>query len=158
MAPDLLEKLRPASFAENFATEPPKATKQHTPKRQPQRSGPADPASPAIRAPAAAPSTELRKTELIGLTDDGRMVLWSTENVRPVSAFATTKRGYIDGGHFVIEWKGHAITVHCGNYDSTPQSGLISVQFMCNGARSVPMRRGRSSRCCSAKSSLIPRM
>ena len=79
------------------------------------------------RAKALA-TTEPRMTELIGLTADGRKVLWSTDWVRPVSAFETSDGGrWIKSGHYVIDWKGHAITVHCGNCaDET-----VSVQFMC---------------------------
>jgi hypothetical protein len=55
-----------------------------------------------------------RTTELIGMDTDGRMYLWSTGEVRPVSAFEVD--GYfIKDGHYVIQWRDHAITVHCGN-------------------------------------------
>lgn len=86
---------------------------------------------------ASAP-IEPRKTELIGLTEDGRKVLWSTGMVRPVSTFETSAGGkWIKSGHYVIDWKGHAITVHCGNV----ADGTVSVQFMCMGLSSISMSR-----------------
>ncbi len=79
-----------------------------------------------------------RTTELIGLTTDGRKVLWSTGEVRPISAFETSDGGrWIKSGHYVIDWQGHAITVHCGNYID----GRVSVQFMCGALGSVGMER-----------------
>lgn len=81
---------------------------------------------------------ETRTTELIGLTTDGRKVLWSTGEVRPVSAFETTAGGrWIKNGHYVIDWQGHAITVHCSNY----LDGQVGVQFMCGEVGSVGMDR-----------------
>ena len=45
---------------------------------------------------------------------------------------------WIESGHYVIEWKGHAITVHCGNFID----GTISVLFMCSRSdRALSMRR-----------------
>lgn len=84
--------------------------------------------------PAPAP----RKTELIGLTADGRLVLWDTGMVQPISRFETTDGGlWIQGGHYVIEWKGHAITVHCGNFTN----GDVSVLFMCSRLDALAMPR-----------------
>jgi hypothetical protein len=65
---------------------------------------------------------------LIGLTDDGRMVLWSTGDVQPISKFPL-QGSWIVSGHYVIDWKGHAITVHCGNMTD----GNVSLLFMCSG-------------------------
>lgn len=87
---------------------------------------------------SAAPAPDLRITELIGLTEDGRMVLWSTGMVQPVDRFETSHGGcWIESGHYVIDWHGHAITVHCGNF----ADGSVSVQFMCGALRSVSMLR-----------------
>lgn len=94
----------------------------------------------AARAPAKLPlpaePAPTRAMELIGLTDDDRMVLWDTGEVRPVSAFETHPDGYIVGGHYVIDWRGHAITVHCGN----TTGGGVLVMFMC-GTRTLLMPR-----------------
>ena len=79
--------------------------------------------------PPPAPAAEPRLTELIGLTDDGRMVLWDTQPVLPMSKFPTKTEGgreWIIGHHYVIGWKGHAITVHCSN----TMDGLVHVMFM----------------------------
>ena len=46
------------------------------------------------RAPTLNATPQLRKMALIGLTEDGRMVLWSEGNVLPVSKFETE---FIDG-------------------------------------------------------------
>lgn len=78
----------------------------------------------------------LRETELIGLSDDGRMILWKTGAVQPISTFPT-KGPWIVSDHYVIDWKGHAITVHCSNLSD----GMIGVQFMCRRGYAVPMLR-----------------
>jgi len=83
-------------------------------------------------------STGPREMELIGVDEDGQMSLWDTGLVQPVSAFETTEGGqYIESGHYVIEWKGHAITVHCGNRTD----GTVSILFMCSGGGSFSMQR-----------------
>ena len=85
-----------------------------------------------------------RMTELIGLTDDGRLVLWDTSLVQPVDRFETTDDGrWIEGGHYVIEWKGHAVTVHCGNMGN----GNVSLLFMCSSGPSDPSPASTSRRC-----------
>ncbi|NPD66623.1 hypothetical protein HN018_26760 (plasmid) [Lichenicola cladoniae] len=77
---------------------------------------------------ARLPILKTRTTELIGLTTDGRKLLWSTGEVQPIDAFETTDGGrWIKSGHYVIDWEGHAITVHCGNMCD----GQVSLQFMC---------------------------
>ncbi len=111
------------------------ATKKTTPsgRRSKVKSAELDARIPVLKA-----STELREMELIGVDEDGNMSLWSTGMVQPVSAFRTCDGGQsIDGGHYVIEWKGHAITVHCGNRTD----GTVSVQFMCSGGVSIAMQR-----------------
>lgn len=84
------------------------------------------------KAPKLKPTPAPRTTELIGLTEDGRMVLWNENGqVQPVSKFETIENGrWIASGHYVIDYKGHAITVHCGNM----ADGSVSLQFMCNRA------------------------
>jgi hypothetical protein len=77
--------------------------------------------------PALPTLPEARETELIGVDEDGNMSLWQVGNVRPVTAFETDGI-WIKGGHYVIQWKGHAITVHCNG----GVGGLISLQFMCS--------------------------
>jgi hypothetical protein len=46
--------------------------------------------------------------ELLGVTEDGRLVLWDTGKVLPVSQFQYRRdknaRRWIDDGHFVIDW------------------------------------------------------
>ena len=77
-------------------------------------------------------TSDLRSMELIGMAEDGRMFLWDTGNVQPVSAFETAVYGhgrFIQGGHYVIDWRGHAVVVHCG----AGADGRVSVQFMCSG-------------------------
>ena len=81
--------------------------------------------------------TTTRTTELIGLTVDGRKVLWDVGQVRPISAFEINEGGWIKSGHYVIDWQGHAITVHCSNYTD----GRVGVQFMCGALGSVGLDR-----------------
>jgi hypothetical protein len=73
----------------------------------------------------------IRNTELIGVDEDGNMALWQRGNVQPVTAFESNG-GWIQSGHYVIQWKGHAITVHC----SGSRYGNIHVLFMRSGADS----------------------
>ena len=87
-------------------------------------------------------SLQLRTMELIGLAEDGRMFLWSTGDVQPVSAFETVMYGRVRGirsGHYVIDVAGHAIVVHCGALTD----GGVSVQFMCR--RGPVLRVSRQS-------------
>jgi hypothetical protein len=84
------------------------------------------------------PQSETRTTELIGVDEDGVMSLWSVGEVRPITAFRTTDEGrWIKSGHYVIDWKGHAITVHCGNLIN----GGVSVLFMCSAGNGTSMTR-----------------
>ena len=94
------------------------------------------------KAPKVAAQPALRKTELIGLTDDGRMVLWDTGMVKPVNRFETSRSGvpFIDSGHYVIDWKGHAITVHCDN-ELRGGRWVVGVQFMCSRGLSIGLPR-----------------
>ena len=81
-----------------------------------------------------------RDMELIGLDVDGRMSLWAVGKVEPVKRFdyfmdSGVRR--IHAGHYVIDWKGYAITVHC----CCDFTGNVRVQFMCNSGSSIPMPR-----------------
>jgi hypothetical protein len=90
-----------------------------------------------IQPPATEIPEALRKTELIGLTEDGRMVLWSTGTVRPINHFEASSgdRQCIQSGHYVIDWHGHAITVHiCGLL-----KGGCRLQFMCGAVQGIVM-------------------
>ncbi len=93
----------------------------------------------AIPAPAIAVAAETRTTELIGVDEDGNMALWSVGEVLPISAFPIVGEGwFIESAHYVIQWKGHAITVHCCG-----QVGkLIEVLFMCSygDAKKIPFK------------------
>lgn len=67
--------------------------------------------------------------ELIGLTADGRKVLWSNGRVRPIGAFPRSGP-FIKGGHYVVDIDGHDITAHC----SSTIDGDVIVQLMCSNA------------------------
>ena len=84
----------------------------------------------------------LRSMELIGMAGDGRMFLWDTGNVQPVNAFETVRHGrrnFIKGGHYIIDWRGHAIVVHC----SARTDGKIGVRFMCSGGLGFDATRAK---------------
>jgi hypothetical protein len=85
--------------------------------------------------PPAAPAPMIRNTELIGLDEDGNMSLWDTGDVQPLTEFGGSGP-YIEGAHYVIQWKGHAITVHCNG----SRYGNIRVLFMCSAgdAKQIP--------------------
>ena len=81
-----------------------------------------------------------RDMDLIGLDVDGRMSLWDVGKVKPVKRFdyfMDTGVRRIHAGHYVIDWKGYAITVHCGNNID----GTVSVLFMCSSGDSISMPR-----------------
>ncbi len=82
--------------------------------------------------------------DLLGLTEDGRLVLWSaTEKVQPITAFPMSEHGdWIKGGHYLIQWKSHAIVVHCAPLTD----GCVIVQFMCSRAPRLPMARAEVER------------
>jgi hypothetical protein len=57
---------------------------------------------------------------------DGRLVLWKrAAQVVPVNAFERDGR-WIKSGHYVIDYNGDAVAVHCGN----TTNGGVSVQLM----------------------------
>jgi hypothetical protein len=84
---------------------------------------------------------QAQEMELLGLTEDGRLVLWDTGRVLPASKFQyrRDKQGkrWIDEGHFVIDWAGAEVTVHLGNFTS----GKVSVQFVCRSGHSISLTR-----------------
>jgi hypothetical protein len=82
--------------------------------------------------------SDTRTTELIGMDIDGQMYRWDTGEVRPVTAFEDDGR-FIKSGHYVIQWEGHAITVHCGNM--LVGRRWVSVQFMCSRGPVLYMAR-----------------
>jgi hypothetical protein len=90
------------------------------------------------KAPKLKAEPEAREVELIGCDEDGWMSLWSVGMVRPVTRFESHGR-WIEDGHYVIQWKGHAITVHCGNF----ADGTVSVLFMCSRLRSISLPRAK---------------
>ena len=76
-----------------------------------------------------------QEMELLGMTEDGRLVLWDTGRVLPVSQFQYRRdrlgRRWIDDGHFVIDWFGSEVVAHLGNLSD----GRVSVALMCNTGR-----------------------
>jgi hypothetical protein len=91
------------------------------------------------KAPKLQAAAEPRETELIGLAEDGRMIFWQNGLVRPIAAFQGYQRDgrrWIRDGHYVIEWKGHAITVHCSNSSAAE---TVHVLFMCSNRNYVSM-------------------
>jgi len=118
------------------STMPQAETPDTTPARAPRvkrsQKAPKKKVAPLPPAPAAPDRT----MELIGLTEDGRMVLWQTGNVQPISALPRDGI-WIKSGHYVIDWNGNAITVHLGNY----ADGRVSLQFMCGAPKAVPIAR-----------------
>ena len=78
------------------------------------------------RAPSLKTAPQPVTMDLLGLTADGRLVLWSAdEKVQPISAFA----GDTVCGHYVIEWRGYAVTAHLSN---DYKNGDICTHFMGN--------------------------
>ena len=96
------------------------------PKRKRAPAGSRKPTTPASPLPS-------RTMDLIGVTEDDRLILWSAnEQVQPVTKFETRwalDREWIVSDHYVINWKNHAIVVHCSSW----LDGTIDVQFMCGG-------------------------
>lgn len=90
------------------------------------------------KAPKLKAKIEAREMELIGCDEDGRMSLWDVGMVQPVTTFKSNGR-WIESGHYVIQWKGHAITVHCGNF----AGGSISLLFMCSRQHALSLPRAK---------------
>jgi hypothetical protein len=80
---------------------------------------------------AQPPITGVPGQELIGVDEAGNMSLWCTGAIEPRTVFENTAGhpDYIKGGHYVIWWKQHQITVHCNGR----RAGLVEVMFMCGG-------------------------
>lgn len=82
-----------------------------------------------------------QERELLGLTEDGRLVLWDTGRVIPVNQFQYRRdkagRRWIDDGHFIIDWFGDEVCAHLGNLTN----GKVSVMLMCNTARTFSLTR-----------------
>ena len=82
-----------------------------------------------------------QEMELLGMTEDGRLVLWDTGRVLPVSQFQYRRdklgRRWIDDGHFVIDWFGSEVVAHLGNLID----GRVSVHLMCNAGRDFAFTR-----------------
>jgi hypothetical protein len=87
----------------------------------------------AIRTPPLPPA-EPRTQELIGCDEDGNMSLWSVGNVLPMTAFDRSLYGHISG-HYVINWKSHAITAHINGF----RRDTLIVMFMCSGGNGIQM-------------------
>jgi hypothetical protein len=72
------------------------------------------------------PPLAIRTIDLFGCAADGRPVLWKQAmRVAPVSAFGFIGC-WIACGHYIIDYKGNAIVVHCANLSDK----RISVQFL----------------------------
>lgn len=86
-------------------------------------------AQPRIRNRRKPPATGTRTMELLGVGLDGGLYVWEeTAQVQPLSRFPRNG-DMIKSGHYVIEHKGAAITVHCAN----GADGLVILQYMCGG-------------------------
>lgn len=78
-----------------------------------------------------------RIMDLLGVGKDGNLYLWeAAQKVRPVSRFERCGSGIVCG-HYVIEHRGAAVTVHCGNLTD----GRIGVLFMCGGLETLRLDR-----------------
>jgi hypothetical protein len=82
-----------------------------------------------------------QEMELLGMTEDGRLVLWDTGRVLPVSQFQYRRdkqgRRWIDDGHFVLDWFGSEVVAHLGNLID----GRVSVALMCNAGPDLAFTR-----------------
>jgi hypothetical protein len=94
---------------------------------------------------------QAQEQELLGMKEDGRLLLWRTGRVIPVSQFqyyrSTDVRRRVDSGHFVIDWFGGDVVAHLANLID----GRVSVHLMCNGGPTLRSRADRSGRCCATK-------
>ena len=94
-------------------------------------------AHPKLRCRRKPPAPALRTMDLLGLGKDGRLYLWEPDSkVLPCSRFERRGDGIVCG-HYLVEWDGRAITVHCSNLTDS----RIGVQFMCDGVRTLNMAR-----------------
>jgi hypothetical protein len=83
------------------------------------------------------PVTNVPGQELIGVDEAGNMSLWATGKIKPLSALDNNAShpAYIEGGHYVIWWKRHAITVHL----SGSRTGMVEILFMCSATMKTHM-------------------
>lgn len=94
-------------------------------------------ASPVSRCRRKLPTPSLLTMDLLGIGKDGQLYLWeAAQQVQPISRFERSGSGIVSG-HYVIEFDGSAVTVHCGNL----LDGRVSVQFMCGGVRTLNLER-----------------
>ncbi len=95
----------------------------------------AQPKLPRCRRKAPVPA--VRTMDLLGVGQDGALYLWQAESkVLPVTAFESRGAGIVSG-HYVVDLKGSAVTVHCGN----TTDGRVSVQYMCGGLETTYLPR-----------------
>jgi hypothetical protein len=87
------------------------------------------------KARSPVPFASARQLDLIGCNEAGEMRIWDTGYVEPVSRFQNYADGCVHSAYYVIQWRGHAVTVHCGsNHDHS-----VCVLFMCGGGYSLDM-------------------
>lgn len=84
---------------------------------------------------------QAEERELLGVTEDGRLLLWDTGRVMPIGRFSYRKdkegRRWIPGGKYVIDWFGAEVVAELGN----KIDGRVSVQLMCNTGRGFAFTR-----------------
>jgi hypothetical protein len=87
---------------------------------------------------AGDPPPDSCTTELIGLAEDGRLILWRTGKVEPAKHFELSDGGRrIKEGLHVLDWDGHHITAHCTNF----AGGNVAVLLMCSKGEAQPFPR-----------------
>jgi hypothetical protein len=82
------------------------------------------------------PVTNVAGQELIGVDEAGNMTLWCTGTIKEVSTLEdnASHPSFIKGGHYVIWWKRHAITVHLSG-----SRRMLEVLFVCSGLMKTSM-------------------
>jgi hypothetical protein len=75
-----------------------------------------------------------QEMELLGMTEDGRLVLWAAGRVLPVNQFQYRRDKL---GRRWIDWFGSEVVAHLGNLSE----GRVSVNLMCNAGRTVAFTR-----------------
>jgi hypothetical protein len=82
-----------------------------------------------------------QEMELLGMTEEGRLLLWDTGRVLPVSQFQYRRdklgRRWIDDGHFVLDWFGSEVTAHLGNLVDR----RVLAALMCNAGHELAFTR-----------------
>ncbi len=95
-------------------------------------------AEPKLRRRRKLPLPPVQTMELLGLGPDGHLYVWQDKaQVQPLSHFPDEPGRLFSSGHYLIEWKGHAITVHCG----LSCYGQVVVQFMCGGLPTIALAK-----------------